>query len=59
MVDVLSKYVWVEPVKSNTGKDMTAVFEKILKWSDGRTPRRLQTDEGKEFYNKTFQAMMK
>ena len=27
---------------------------KILKWSDRRTPRRLQTDDGKEFYNKTF-----
>ena len=59
VVDVLSKYAWVEPVKSKTGKVMTAAFEKILKRSDGRTPRRLQTDDGKEFYNKTFQAMMK
>ena len=38
---------------------MTAAFEKILKRSDGRTPRRLQADDGKEFYNKTFQALMK
>ena len=50
VVDVLSKYAWVEPVKSKTGKAVTAAFEKILRRSDGRTPRRLQTDDGKEFY---------
>ena len=59
VVDVLSKYAWVEPVKSKTGKDVTAAFEKILRRSHGRSPRRLQTDDGKEFYNKTFQALMK
>ena len=59
MVDVLSKYTWVEPVKSKTGKDVTAAFKKILKRSDERIPRRLQTDDEKEFYNKTFQALMK
>ena len=59
VVDMLSKYTWVEPVKSKTGKDVTAAFEKILRRSDGRTPRRLQTADGKEFYNKTFQALMK
>ena len=58
-MDVFSKYAWVEPVKSKTGKAVTAAFEKILKRSDGRTPRRLQTDDGKEFYNKTFQDLMK
>ena len=57
VADVLSKYAWVEPVKAKTGKDVTAAFEKILR--QGRTPRRLQTDDGKEFYNKTFQALMK
>ena len=59
VLDVLSKYAWVEPVKTKTGKAVTAAFEKILKRSDGRTPRRLQTDDGKEFYNKTFQDLMK
>ena len=58
VVDVLSKYAWVEPVKSKTGKDVMAAFEKILKRSDGRQPLKLQTDDGKEFYNKTFQALM-
>ena len=57
--DVLSKYAWVEPVKSETGKDVTAAFEKILKRSGKGVPCRLQTDDGKEFYNRTFQALMK
>ena len=35
VVDLLSKYAWVEPVKSKTGKDVTTAFEKILKRSDG------------------------
>ena len=47
VVDVLSKYAWVEPVKSKTGKDVTVAFEKILKRSDGRQPLKLQTDDGK------------
>ena len=59
MLDVLSKYTWVEPVKSKAGKDVTAAFKKILKRSDERIPRRLQTDDEKEFYNKTCQALMK
>ena len=56
---MLSKYAWVEPVKSKTGKDVTTAFEKILKRSDRRQPLKLQTDDGKDFYNKTFQALMK
>ena len=30
VVDVLSKYAWVEPIKSKTSKDMIAAFEKNL-----------------------------
>ena len=59
VVDVFSKYAWVEPVKSKTGQDVTTAFEKILKRSQGRQPQNLQTDNGKEFYNKHFQALMK
>ena len=49
----------MEPVKTKTGQDVTMAFEKILKRSQGRTPQKLQTDDGKEFYNKHFQALMK
>ena len=59
VVDVFSKHAWVEPLKSKTGKTVTDGFSKILKRSDGRKPLNLQTDDGKEFYNKTFQDLMK
>ena len=59
VVDVFLKYAWVEPVKSKTGHNVTIAFEKILKRSQGCQPQNLQTDDGKEFYNKHFQALMK
>ena len=57
VVDVFSKHAWVQPVKNKTGQAVTEAFEKILK--EGRKPINLQSDDGKEFYNKTFQALMK
>lgn len=59
VIDVLSKYAWVEPVKNKTGEAVTDAFKKILKRAKGRTPQNLQTDDGKEFYNKTFADLMK
>ena len=54
VVDVLSKYAWVEPLKTKTGVALVKAFEKIVR-QGGRHPNRLQTDRGKEFYNRTFQ----
>ena len=56
VVDVFSKYAWVELIKNKTGQAVTTAFEKILK--QGRKPIQLQTDDGKEFYNKTFQVLL-
>ena len=56
VVDVFSKYVWVEPIKNKTGQAVREAFEKILK--QGRKPIHLQTDDGREFSNKTFQNLM-
>ena len=36
---------------------MTKAFDSILR--EGRVPKKLQTDQGKEFFNKTFQNLMK
>ena len=57
VVDVFSKHAWVKPLKNKTGQAVTEAFEKILK--QGRKPIQLQTDDGKEFYNKTFQNLLK
>ena len=59
VIDTLSKYTWVEPVKAKTGVAVTEAFGKIMKRSDGGKPQKLQTDNGKEFYNHTFQTLMK
>ena len=56
MVDAFSKYAWAVPLKKKTGKEVTDTFTKIIK--QGRKPQKLQTDDGKEFYNKTFQAWL-
>lgn len=59
VIDAFSKYAWIEPIKTKTGKAVTEAFEKILKHAKGRKPINLQTDDGREFYNSTFAALMK
>jgi hypothetical protein len=56
VVDVLSKYAWVRPVKTKTGPNVTAAMRSIL--DEGRKPRKLQCDQGKEFYNSHFKHLM-
>ena len=56
-INVLSKYVWVVPLKSKTGASLVVAFERIFQ--EGRKPARLQTDAGTEFKNKTFQTFLK
>lgn len=57
VIDTLSKYAWVEPLRSKSGIDVVKAFEKILK--KGRVPKLLQVDNGKEYYNKNFEGLMK
>ena len=57
MVDVFSKYAWVRPLTRKTGVEVEKAFESILK--EGRKPLRLQTDDVKEFYNKTMKAFLR
>ena len=52
VVDALSKHAWFQPLKANTGVAVVKAFNKILR--QGRLSNRLQTDRGKEFYNRTF-----
>ena len=55
IIDVLSKYAWVVPLKDKTGKSITDAFEPIL---ENIKPKLLQVDKGTEFYNKTFEEMI-
>ena len=55
-IDVFSKYAWVRSLPSKSAMNVSKAFGDILK--EGRVPVKLQTDAGKEFYNKTFQRLL-
>ena len=57
IIDVFSKYAWVMPLKTKTGKDITKAFDHIIEGS-GRKPSRLWVDKGTEFYNRTFKKYL-
>jgi transposase InsO family protein len=58
-VDVVSRFAWVEPMKTKHGEATTKAMKTILKRSHPRKPTRLHTDKGKEFFNSTFRALMR
>ena len=57
VINALSRFAFAEPIKSKTAKDVTAAMAKILK--KNCPPAHLHTDEGREFFNKEFSALMK
>lgn len=56
-IDILSHYTWTRPLKNKTGNEVSAGFESIFK--EGRLPRKLRTDRGTEFSNRTSQKTFK
>ncbi|XP_060874002.1 uncharacterized protein LOC132947787 [Metopolophium dirhodum] len=55
VIDCFTKVSWAKPLKSKSGKEVTSAMSKILL---DRSPKLLQVDNGKEFYNTTFDALM-
>ncbi|MEL7307314.1 MAG: DDE-type integrase/transposase/recombinase [Pseudomonadota bacterium] len=49
-IDILSRFAWARPLKTKTGREVAAAIEDIFK-SNNRIPKRVQTDQGNEFYN--------
>ena len=56
VIDVFSKFGWIEPLKDKRGESVAHAFEKIFK--AGRHPRLLWTDRGSEFYNVNFKRLL-
>lgn len=56
VIDTFSKYVWAIPLKTKTGVEVSQAFSNILK--EGRIPKKLHVDKGKEFYNKDFKQVL-
>lgn len=47
----------VSYIKNKSGVEVTKAFYSILK--EGRVPQKVQTDQGKYFFNKHFQELVK
>ena len=54
---MFTKYAWAIPLKNKSGLSITNGFKTIL--SKGRKPEKLWVDRGSEFYNKTFNFLLK
>ena len=57
VIDVFSRFGWVEPLKNKSADNIVIAFNKIL--SEGRKPRRLRTDAATDFTSKKFQNLLK
>lgn len=56
-INCYSKYMYTRPVKNKTGVEVTRAMRDIITEA-GYAPSNLQSDQGKEFFNRTFQAMV-
>jgi hypothetical protein len=56
IIDVFTKYELVIPLKNKTGQTITDTFTNIFKKT---IPSKLWVDRGSEFYNKTFEKLLK
>ena len=58
LIDVFSRFLWIEPIKTKSQNDMKAGFESILSRTT-RQPRKLRTDNGKEFTSRAMKQYFK
>lgn len=58
IIDTFSRFAFVEPIKTKTGKEITAVFEKLIERTK-RKPKLIHVDRGTEFFNSTFLNFLK
>ena len=62
MIDIFSRYAFTIAVKSKSGKDVLNGFVKLMKQFHekfGKYPKRVQADEGKEFFKINFSEYLK
>ena len=55
VIDIFSKFVWIIPLKRNTGQEVANAFSRILK---ERRPNKRWVDKGREFYNKDVKKLV-
>lgn len=59
VIDVFSKRAWARALKNKTGEEVTKAMASIFEENPKNIPRNCHTDEGREFYCKNFQQLMK
>ena len=59
VIDVFSKYAFVEPLVNKSVTTVANAFEHILKNNPQRRPYQLQTDKGSEFIGGAMQKLLK
>ena len=57
VIDILSKYAWVVPLKDKKGVSIVTAFQSILKQSNIK-PNKIWVDKGSEFYNASFKKWL-
>ena len=55
VIDIFSRYAWARPLRTKSGKEVADAFRDIFR--EGRIPKRIQTDQGKEFENRDVRAL--
>ena len=56
-IDILSRYGWARPLQTKGGGEVARAIEDIFT-SSGRKPKRIQVDQGKEFYNAPVRRLL-
>lgn len=55
VIDIFSRYAWASPLKTKRGEDVADAFKSIF--DEGRIPKRVQTDQGREFENRHVRSL--
>ena len=56
-IDVFSRFAFALPTKSKTGAEIAPIIARMIESSEYPPPKKVQTDLGKEFYNKNVKEM--
>ena len=63
-IDIFTKYAWAIPLKNKSGLSITNGFKIVIGdgpqgGSESRKTEKLWVDRGSEFYNKTFECLLR
>jgi len=57
VIDIFSKYAYAVPIKNKNANNVLLGMQKVFKRA-GTLPKNIQSDQGKEFFNKEFRKLM-